>query len=195
MEETEKINIKLITDYLESNYVILNNTFISKESQQSVWGYSIAEDLELILNIDEDLIIHIMKCWVVSKGMPDRKWDKSFMAVILKTVHKPDIQIQLSQIIGVNGEKQMINFLSDQLCQEIDEEILRQLKKKVGSFVEFENLMKCLGYVFTEVVYDADTLKPIRHIVSTTEYDKIYEQQNNPYWKDWFRARGPNQET
>lgn len=195
IKKLEEANITLITDYLEDNYVIQDNTFVNKHTLESEWGYNIIEHLEPILSLKEDYIKHIVKCWVHSKGMFKDKWDNSFMPTVLKTVHFPDKQIELERLIGMNAEKQMVIMLSQAICDEIDSQILRDLKKKVATFGEFENLMKCLGYVFSETIYDANTFKQKRFIKSTTEYDKMYEQQNNPYWKDWFRARRQNEKT
>jgi hypothetical protein len=191
----EEANLTLITDYLEDNYVVLNNSFVNKHTMESEWGYNIIEHLEPILSLKEDYLKHIVKCWAHSKGLFEDKWDNSYMSTVLKTVHYPNIQIELERLIGMSAEKQMIYLLSEELRKEIDLQIINELKKKVVTFGEFENLMKCLGYVFTETMYDANTFKPLRRIKTTTEYDKMYEQQNNPYWKDWFRARGQNQET
>lgn len=191
----EEANQTLITDYLEDNYVILHNSFVNKHTMESEWGYNIIEHLEPILSLKEDYIKHIVKCWVHSKGMFEGKWDNSYMSTVLKTVHYPNKQIELERLIGMNAEKQMITILSDELRKEIDLHIIDELKKKVVTFGEFENLMKCLGYVFTDDIYDSNNFKRFRRIKTTTEYDKMYEQQNNPYWKDWFRARGQNQET
>ena len=195
IKKLEEANITLITDYLEDNYVILNNTFVNKHTNKSEWGYNVIEHLEPILSLDEDYITHVVKCWVHSKGMFEDKWDNAYLSVVLETIYRPNIQVGLERIIGVNGEKQMIAMLSQAISDEIDSEILRELKKKVTGFVEFQNLLKCLGYVFTEIMFDPDRFTPMRHITSTTEYDKIYEQQNNPYWKDWFRARRQDKET
>lgn len=195
IKKLEEANITLITDYLEDNYVIQDNTFVNKHTMVSEWGYNIIEHLEPILSLKEDYIKHIVKCWVHSKGMFEDKWDNSFMSTVLKTIHYPSKQIELERLIGINAEKQMITMLSQAISDEIDSQILRELKKKVTTFGEFENLMKCLGYIFTETVYDGDTFAAMRHIKSTTEYDKMYEQQNNPYWKDWFRTRRQNEKT
>lgn len=191
----EEANITLITDYLEDNYVFVYNTFINKHTNKSEWGYAIIEDLQPILSLSESFIKRILKCWVVSKGMFEGKWDKAYMPVVLETIHYPNKEIELERLIGMNAQKHMVALLSEEIRKEIDSQILKELKKKVATFGEFENLMKCLGYVFTEIVYDAHSFQPLRRIKSTTEYDKINEQQNNPYWKDWFRARGPNQKT
>lgn len=191
----EEANITLITDYLEDNYVILNDSIVNKHTMESEWGYVIIEDLQPILSLSEDFIKKIIKIWVMSKGMFEGKWTNAYMPIILRTIHYPNKVIELERLIGMNAEKQMVALLSEEIRKEIDSQILKELKKKVATFGEFENLMKCLGYVFTETVYDAHSFQPLRRIKSTTEYDKINEQQNNPYWKDWFRARGPNQKT
>lgn len=193
--DIDNVNITLITNYLEDNYVILNNTFINKVTNKSEWGHTIIESLIPILSIDEKFITKVVKWWVLSKGMSDDKWDNSFISVILNTKFDSLKQIELEQIIGINAEKQMITLLSEQIAKEIDSEILRQLKKKVTGVVEFENLMKCLGYVLTPTMYNPNTFKPFKKFLSITEYDKIYEQQNNPYWKDWFRARRQDEKT
>lgn len=195
IKKLEEANLTLITDYLEDNYVIQDNTFVNKHTNSSEWGYIIIEHLEPILSLKEEYIKHIVKCWAHSKGMFEDRWDNSFMATVLKTIHYPSKQVELERLIGMSAEKQMVTLLSEEIRKEIDSEILRQLKKEVATFGEFENLMKCLGYVFMETVYDVRTFQAKRKIISTTEYDKINEQQNNPYWKDWFRARGPNQKT
>ncbi len=201
MEHTENIkrleeaNITLITDYLEDNYVILHNTFVNKHSNKSEWGYEIIEHLMDILSINEQFLTEVLKCWVVTKGMTEDKWQNSYMSKALNTIYKPDKLNELERIIGVNGEKQMVRILSDAICKEIDDEVLRLLKKKVTGIVEFGNLLNCIGYKFGIVTYSNLTFESRRQIISTTEYDKIYEQQNNPYWKDWFRARRQNEET
>lgn len=126
----ESINIILITNYLEDNYVILNNTFVNKVTKKSEWGYAIIESLIPILSIDENFITKVVKWWVLSKGMSDDKWNNCFIPVILNTKFDSLKQIELEEIIGVNGEKQMIILLSEQIAKEIDSEILKQLKKK-----------------------------------------------------------------
>ncbi len=195
IKKLEQANITLITDYLEDNYVILNNTFVNKHTNYSEWGYLIIEHLQPLFSLTEEYITMIVKCWYISKGLSDTKWDNNLMPRILESIHKPSIQAELEQVIGVNGEKQMISILSEKLANEIDSEILRQLKKKVTGFVEFENLIRCVGYELTSTMYDPYTFAPMRKFISITEYDKIYEQQNNPYWKDWFRDRGQNEKT
>lgn len=195
IKKLEEANITLITDYLEDNYVILNNTFVNKHTNQSEWGYNVVHNLEVILSLDYKYITELIKSWVHSKGMFEGKWDNAYMSTVLKTIYYPENQIDLERIIGINAEKQMIVMLSQTIASEINSKILRELKKKVTGFVEFENLLKCLGYKISETVYNPLTFQPMRHFISTTEYDKIYEQQNNPYWKDWFRARGQNEKT
>lgn len=195
ISEIDNVNITLITNYLEDNYVILNNTFVNKITKNSEWGHAIIDSLVPILSINEKFITKVVKWWVLSKGMSDDKWNNCFIQVILKTKFDSNKQIELEQIIGVNAEKQIVALLSEQIAKEIDSEILRQLKKKVTGVVEFENLMKCLGYVLTPTMYNPNTFKPFNKFVSITEYDKMYEQQNNPYWKDWFRARRQDEKT
>ena len=128
--QIDDINILLITNYLEDNYVILNNTFVNKVTNKSEWGHAIIESLIPILSIDENFITKVVKWWVISKGMSDDKWNNSFISIILNTKFDSLKQIELEQIIGVNAEKQMITLLSEQIANEIDSEILRQLKKK-----------------------------------------------------------------
>ncbi len=193
IKKLDKANITLITDYLENNYVILNNSFVNKHTMVSEWGYKIIEHLEIILSIKSNYISDIVKCWYLSKEASLERWDNSLRHVYLKTTHEPDKQIELERIIGINAEKQMVFLMTESIAKEIDSQILRDLKKKVTGLVEFENLMKCLGYKLSEVIYRKQPFRqPYKAFYSTTEYDKIYEQQNNPYWKDWFRDRGQN---
>lgn len=128
----EEANLTLITDYLEDNYVVLNNSFVNKHTMESEWGYNIIEHLEPILSLKEDYIKHVVKCWVHSKGMFEDKWDNAYLSVVLETVYRPNVQVGLERIIGVNGEKQMIAMLSQAISDEIDSEILRELKKKTN---------------------------------------------------------------
>lgn len=195
IKKLEEANITLITSYLEDNYVIQHNTFVNKHTSNSEWGYNIVHNLEIILSLDYKYITELIKSWVHSKGMFEDKWDNAYMSTVLKTIHYPSKIVELERILGANAEKQMVALLSEKLVKELDNEILKLLKKKVTTFGEFENLMKCLGYVITETVYNTRNFEAERHIISTTEYDKINEQQNNPYWKDWFRARRQNEKT
>ena len=50
IKKLEEANLTLITDYLEDNYVILNNSFVNKHTNQSEWGYNVIEHLEPILS-------------------------------------------------------------------------------------------------------------------------------------------------
>ncbi len=196
IKRLEEANLTLITDYLEDNYVIQHNTFVNKRTGETEWGYKIIEHLEIILSIKTNYINDIVKCWYLSKKASLERWDNSLRHVYLKTTYEPDKQIELERLIGINAEKQMVFLMTESIAREIDSQILRDLKKKVTGLVEFENLMKCLGYKLSDVIYRRQPFRqPYKAFYSTTEYDKIYEQQNNSYWKDWFRARGQNEET
>lgn len=195
MENTEKNNLELINLYLEQNYYIQDNTFINIITKTPEWSREVIKPMGLILSIDNETIFKGIISWITSKGMLTNQWTKSYSAINLKTSFKLSQINDLEQILGSNAEKQIIKMFCNDVSKEIGYDILKFTSKIPINFIELENLMLCIGYTFTGTMYDQYTFATLKGLVSITEYQQKYEQQNNPYWKDWFRARGQNEKT
>jgi len=189
------INFNLIVFYLDRYYDIINNTIYNKLFDKDEWGYETIEELTQVLSIDEALVKEVVESWVLSKGLPLDKWESAYEPKMLKTIFNPQRRLELERIIGKSAEAQVTAMLAQAIADEIDSEILRMLKKKVKTAELLSELLKCLGYTFGPVYYDPITYAQNRKILTSTEYRMIHEQQNNPYWQDWFRARRQDEET
>lgn len=187
-------NISLISNYLDTTFEIISDTFVNKITKKSEWSKAIIKDLVIVYSIKEDFVLKNVQNWAFNNGMNINKWERNFSYQSLNYRIKPTAQTELERIIGINAEKQLIRTIITEIIKETNSNILKELRKEITTFIEFQELMKCLGYEFI-TIYSQDTFQPHRVLITIPEYDKINEQQNNPYWKDWFRARGQNQET
>lgn len=179
-------DVKLIVYYLDKNYKVINNTLINLLLDKDEWGHEVIDEIAFMFSMNEEFVEEIVQSWVLSQGLPMDKWENAYESKKLNTIFNPLRRLELAKVIGVNAEKQLINELSQALSDEIDSEILKMLRAKADTTQKLEELLKCLGYEFGVAWHDPLTMAPNYPIVTTTEYRKINEQQNNPYWQDCF---------
>lgn len=189
------VNFRLIMYYLDKNYEIIHYSLINKNTGLDEWGYEVIEDITFLFSLDYNFVEEVVEAWVLSNGLTYEEWENAFIGKQLRTIFNPRRRLELQRIIGMSAERQVTRDLAKAIGDEIDSEILKELRKQLQTSDELTELLKCLGYEFGKTWYDPLTQAPNYPIVTTTEYRKLHEQKNNTYWKDWFRARRQNEET
>ena len=101
-------------------------------------------------------------------------------------------ELQLNSL--VDSGKELIALLSEEITNEIDAQILKDLNGSLN-YNDFLSVVKCVGYEIGPTVYDTNTFTPINHFVSMKYNEIENERQNNTYWQDWVRCREQNEET
>lgn len=180
----------LILKYLDKNFIIKDG-MIQNHNGYQYWGKEILKKLPLIFSYDEEFCDVIFDFWCQKYGYNNWRNIVTFSTQKLNVTWNPEMAQEIAAFHHIDAEAELTAMLAEQIAQEINSQILRDLKdsikKKTLTADDFLNLVKCVGYNnFT--VYDPLTYKPRKIFMSMKKQDIEYERQNNPHWQDWIRA-------
>jgi len=182
-------------EYLDKTYYIKVGKFLTRYESIHEFGSSIAKSMARIFSFDEELCKQVLTYWAYSHDMSEKQFDDAYYPKLLKTSWNPEMSNDLIAY-GINyPEQQIIDLLAQQLSDEIDAQILKDLKHELQTIDEFLSVVKCMGYAPTSAVYDPITFMPRKHFMALNYNEVLNERQNNTYWQDWIRTRGLHEET
>jgi hypothetical protein len=180
-------------NYLNKNYLINNNTFVFKPTQECQWGFEIVNLLSFIFWFDFELCDEVFKNWATSKGFPrdEEYWLLAYKKPRLKARWSPE----LTQDVFAHGlvEENLILLLMNEIKKELNSNFLMSIQNKEISREEFFKVILCEGYEAGPVLYDPYTFTPTKSFIVAPLKDIINERKNNLYWQNWLRARKCNQ--
>ena len=185
MEESQKQ--ELIFGYLNKYYYIENDIFLNKYGDQE-WGHDIADELPKILSFSKKDCVETFKKWAEYRGIDYVDNRIAFGTRRLNVTWNPEMAQDLMMFQSIDAEAELTAMLAEQVAQEIDAQILMDLRRQVNKNELFD-LIKCVGYEQTPVVYDPTTFRPRKGLQSMKKQDIEHERQNNPHWQDWIKNR------
>jgi hypothetical protein len=191
MEETKKESI--IISFLDKYYRVEDKIFLNKQNQQE-WGFDITSELLIILGFDKEISVETFKKWAKDKGVDYEATKDSFGPRKLKATWSPELANELSLFHNIDAEAELTAMIAEQISQEIDAQILLDLKGQITE-TDFLNLVKCVGYEVSPTTYDPETFAPRKQFWSIKKHEIKHERQNNIHWQDWLRATGQNEQT
>lgn len=177
-----------ILKYLDKNYVVVENAYLTKEGEHE-WGNRVIWSLEQIFCHSKDLTESTFKFWAFAHGINDDNWEDTLNPKLLKAEWTPEMAEDLRHYGVMNAEEQLMNILSQELAREIDAQILMDLRGQIKSTDDYLSIVKCVGYEPSITVYDPWTFTPKKKFVAIPHNEIQDERKNNPYWQDWVRAR------
>ena len=185
MEESQKQ--ELIFGYLNKYYYTENGIFLNKYGDQE-WGYDIADELPKILSFGKEDCVETFKKWAEYRGIDYVDNRIAFGTRRLNVTWNPEMAQDLMMFQSIDAEAELTAMLAEQVSQEIDAQILMDLRREVQP-AEMFDLIKCVGYEVTPAEYDPDTFRPRKGLQSMKKQDIEHERQNNPHWQDWIKNR------
>lgn len=187
MEFNEKA--EQILKYLDKNYYIKDKKFFEKYNDEHEWGYTILELITTIFSFEREFCDNILKNWIYAKDISEEELEVAWGQRKLKATWSPELaqDLQAYCITLANGEAELTRVLSQEIANEIDAQILRDIQ--ILGFDNLVDVIKCVGYELGPVIYDPTNFVPKRNFVSMKYNDVIRERENNDIWKSWVRAR------
>lgn len=186
---------KQIFEYLSRNYRIEENYFIRNEDNYNETGKEVINSMITIFCFEFDTCYDLMKYWALENDLAENKWDDAYELKKLKAHWNPEMAQDLERYGISSAEDIIISMLSQKIAEEIDSEIIRELRyssEEINSN-DFLSIVKCEGYAPSPTVYDPVTFTPKRFFLAIRKNERDYERQNNTYWQNRIRARRPNQ--
>ena len=178
-----------ILKYLDKNYVVVENAYISKSDGQHEWGNHIMWSLGQIFCHGKELTTSTFKYWAFNNGIKEDDWESTLNPRVLRAEWTPEMADDLRQYGVMDAEEQLMNILSQELAREIDAHILMDLRGQISSSEDYLTIVKCVGYEPGQPIYDPMTFTPKRKFRAITYNEVENERKNNPYWQDWVRTR------
>lgn len=191
MEESKKQ--ELIFKYLNKYYYIDGGIILNRYGDQE-WGYDIADELPKILGFVKEDCDETFKKWADYYGLDYVDNRIAYGTQRLNVTWSPELAQELATFHSIDAEAELTAMLAEQIAQEIDAEILMDLRRLVQP-TEMLDLIKCVGYEITPTIYDPNTFKSRRGFQSMKKQDIEYERQNNTHWQNWIRANGQDEQT
>jgi hypothetical protein len=185
-------NKEQILKFLNKSYFVKENLILDKYENQH-WGNEILKKLPIIFSIDNEYCENVFGLWCSEHGIENFVSHLSFKPKQLKITWNPELAQEITINSGFDAESELIGRVTEQITKEIDAQILRDLIKLVTPD-EFLDVVKCLGYN-NLTMYDPQTFKPSKVLMSMKKQDIEYERHNNTHWQDWIRAREQDKKT
>ncbi len=182
-----------IVNYLNKYYFIKEWYFFNRQHEQE-WGLEIIETLVKVFCHGVTLTENTLKDWAFGHGFSEENYLKATGTRRLKATWSPEMANDLGRYGIIDAEEQLISLLSEEIAREIDAQILLDLKGQIKQD-EFFEIMECIGYTTTPLIYDPMTFIPKKGFISMTYNDIENARQNNTIWKNWIRAREQNKKT
>lgn len=186
-----------IIKYLDKNYRVFDNQFITRFDDDTEWGNDIISSLCVIFSVEKEYSDKIFNYWALDKGLDYEQYKKALGPRILKAEFNLEMANDLAQY-GLNVEESLITILSQELAKEIDMSIMNELRQlgKITNTDEMLGVVKCLGFEEGKsVYYDPITHTPKKKFYSIKRKEIENERQNNPIWQYWVRTRGLHSQT
>lgn len=177
----------IILNYLNKNYCVVDNLFLNRYKEQE-WGNVIISSLPVILNFTLEKCSDVFDAWALGYGVDKDTHTEAYGPIRLKATWSPELAFDLQMLHGIDAEAELTRMLSQQIADEIDSQILKDLRDKINVDNLF-NIIKCVGYEATSTIYDPNTFAPRRYFQSIKKQEIEHERQNNPYWQDWIKNR------
>lgn len=185
-----------ILKYLNKNYVIKDDRFITKYDDVHEWGRSIAYGLGKIFSHDEEFCVMQLKYWSELNGLGEENWTTAYGPRKLKAQWSVEMARDLELLHGFDAEEQLTSILASEIAKEINSEMLRDLRVAgLKTQNELLSVLRCVGYEATPEVVNPHTFKPYRGFVSMNYNDIKNERKTNSLWKDWIRTREQDKKT
>lgn len=177
-----------VIDYLDKYYRVKDWFFFDRAEQQE-WGLDIVRTIHKVFNYSEQLIEETLKSWAFSKGFSEEQYVSAKGTRRLRTMYSPEMGNDLAQY-GIDVEQAMINILSQELAKEIDTQILKELRGEIKKTDELLEVVECMGYTTTQLIYDPTTFAPKKGFISMGYNEIKNARKNNTIWQNWVRTRG-----
>lgn len=180
-------NTQIIT-YLDKNYCVKEDLFFTIHDDVHEWGAPLTRGLATIFSFDKEFCRDVLMHWAYEKGMTSDQFEKAWWNHKLQTTWNPEMAQDLQNLYGVgNAEAQITAILSEQIANEINSEILKELRKQVKTTDDFISIVKCVGYEPSETTVDPSTGKPRKGFKSMNYNDIRNERKSNHIWQDYIR--------
>ena len=184
-----------IFEYLDKIYHIKEKKFFRKYDEVHEWGRAISESLALIFSFDLEFCEENFRFWASNGGLRGKDFEEALGPRKLKCEWSVEMAQDLAAYGVLDAEAQLTTQLAEQIANEINAQILKDLKREIKTGDELISLVKCVGYEPTAPVYDPITFSPKRKFISMNYNDIINERQNNTHWQNWIRAREQDKKT
>lgn len=114
---------KQILDYLEKHYVIKDKKYHTVYGNVHEWGVRVCYTLTNIFDVNDEFVRSIFILWATSNGLTDEEYNAAFKNGIWTVETVQDLQV----FHNIDVEAELTVLLTEQLSQEINREILRNI--------------------------------------------------------------------
>lgn len=178
----------LVKNYLDKNYYVKEYRFFNRFGDIHEWGFEIAKLISGVFSYTlEDSKTELTK-WAYEHDTFDENFHNAYGKKELKVRWSREMAMDLHTMYGIDSaEEQIVALVSEELCKEIDAEILRTMRDEIKTSEDLLGVVKCLGYETTETTYNENTFAPEKRFISNYYNEMIREREHNSIWRKYVR--------
>lgn len=186
---------EFIEKFLDGSFIVTENGYASKHDLHEIdEGRYIVLTLLKTFSLSEDEAFDIFYKWSIKNNLSGELFNRLYRRKPLKVTWSPELTQDVSIHHNIDAEAELISMLSEEIANEIDAAILKDLNGKLDTN-SFLSVVKCLGYETGPTIFDPMTFAPFKRFLPISLREMRYERQNNAIWQNWVRTREQNQET
>jgi hypothetical protein len=116
----------LINKYITKNYELKNHRFWDKHNPHEVKGSDVTSSLITIFQYTKEYCDYCLKRWALNNGLPEKEWGRAYWRG-LRVTWSPEMIQDLQAFHNIDAEAELTALLSQEIANEIDNEILNNL--------------------------------------------------------------------
>jgi hypothetical protein len=125
-----EITQKLILKFLDKNYTIIDGMILDKYNYQ-IWFDEILVKIPKIFYCDKDYSELVFIIWCEKYGINDYKNEPDFKAKQLNVMWNPEMAQEIAAFHHIDAEAELTAMLANQIADEINSQIIRDLKDSI----------------------------------------------------------------
>jgi hypothetical protein len=123
---TTREKYESVLKYISKNYEIKNHRIWDIHDPHEVKGDYVSKSLIIIFQYSKWYCDYCLKKWALNKGLPEKEWGDAYWKG-LRVTWSPEMIQDLQAFHNIDAEAELTALLSQEIANEIDNEILNNL--------------------------------------------------------------------